>query len=65
MTAKHLADFEISREKGDFLKTEIGNFVLNKGSIILVTLRNKKKPWESNYIGVINNLDKINFPYTN
>ena len=33
MTAIHFVDFEISREKGDFLKTTIGHLGVNGGSI--------------------------------
>ena len=43
MTALHFVDFEISREKGDFLKTTIGHLGLNGGSIIynVTVLKNK------------------------
>ena len=34
MTAIHFVDFEISREKGDFLKTTMWHLGLNRGSII-------------------------------
>ena len=34
MTAIHFADFEILREKGDFLKKTIGHLGLNRGSTI-------------------------------
>ena len=38
LTAFHFADFEISRAKGDFLKTTIGHFGLNGGSNNLTVL---------------------------
>ena len=37
MTALHFVDFEISKEKGDFLKTTIDHLGLNGGSIFLKT----------------------------
>ena len=50
LTAIHLVDFEISREKGDFLKTTVGHLGPNSGSNLCVYfLHYMRYRWETGF----------------
>ena len=61
MTAIHFVDFEISREKGDFLKTTMWHLGLNRGSI---KYRGSKKSFPTHKaVGIIISMVLVSFKY--
>ena len=66
LTAYHFVDFEISREKDDFLKTTIGHLSLNGGSNIVydVELNSYKKNLTKKKFIYLNTFLKFKVSYT-
>ena len=59
MVAINFVDFEISREKGDFLKNKIGHLGLNRGSKYLNGLADFRKFDNFSHFFVITRLNII------